>query len=129
MLGVMRRAIICLSRYRPSGSGMRRTSRPSNRFSVIYALFVLAEIEDKSGIPPHSTYIRVGIKEEFLPMDPVSEIRQRRREEDEAEVVPKRSLTKRLEKLDFYPKIGDDYVVKTETGGYSIASDWNGAHT
>lgn len=62
-------------------------------------------------------------------MDPVSEIRQRRREEDEAEVVPKRSLTKRLEKLDFYPKIGDDYVVKTETGGYSIASDWNGAHT
>ena len=129
MLGVMRRAIICLSRYRPSGSGMRRTSRPSNRFSVIYALFVLAEIEDKSGIPPHSTHIRVGIKEEFLPMDPVSEIRQRRREEDEAEVVPNSSLTKRLEKLDFYPKIGDDYVVKTETGGYSIASDWNGAHT
>ncbi|KAM7459061.1 hypothetical protein BLSTO_00182 [Blastocystis sp. subtype 1] len=51
-------------------------------------------------------------------MDPVSEIRQRRREEDDTETVPKRSLTKRLEKLDFYPKIGDDYVIKTESGGY-----------
>ena len=50
-------------------------------------------------------------------MDPVSEIRQRRREEDDTETVPKRSLTKRLEKLDFYPKIGDDYVIKTESGG------------
>lgn len=53
-------------------------------------------------------------------MDPVSEIRQRRREEDDTETVPKRSLTKRLEKLDFYPKIGDDYVIKTESGGYGM---------
>ena len=58
-------------------------------------------------------------------MDPVSEIRQRRREEDDTETVPKRSLTKRLEKLDFYPKIGDDYVIKTESGGYGMRFAYN----
>ena len=53
-------------------------------------------------------------------MDPVSELRQRRKEEDEGTTVPNRSITKRLEKLEIYPKIGDDYVVKTESGGYGM---------
>ena len=56
----------------------------------------------------------------FQKMDPVSELRQRRKEEDEGTTVPNRSITKRLEKLDIYPKIGDDYVVKTESGGYGM---------
>ena len=56
----------------------------------------------------------------FHNMDPVSELRQRRKEEDEGTTVPNRSITKRLEKLDIYPKIGDDYVVKTESGGYGM---------
>ena len=47
----------------------------------------------------------------FHNMDPVSELRQRRKEEDEGTTVPNRSITKRLEKFDIYPKIGDDYVV------------------
>lgn len=51
-------------------------------------------------------------------MDEVSEIRQRRKAEDDSTSYPTRSLGKRLEKLDFYPKIGDDYVIKTESGGY-----------
>ena len=51
-------------------------------------------------------------------MDPVSELRQRRKEEDGVSSTPSRSISKRLEKLDIYPKIGDDYVVKTESGGY-----------
>lgn len=56
----------------------------------------------------------------FQKMDPVSELRQRRKEEDEGAAVPNRSIKKRLEKLDIYPKIGDDYVVKTESGGYGM---------
>ncbi|KAK8802382.1 hypothetical protein WA588_005353, partial [Blastocystis sp. NMH] len=51
-------------------------------------------------------------------MDEVSEIRQRRKAEDDSASYPTKSLGKRLEKLDFYPKIGDDYVIKTESGGY-----------
>lgn len=51
-------------------------------------------------------------------MDAVSELRQRRKEEDNSSSTPSRSISKRLEKLDIYPKIGDDYVVKTESGGY-----------
>ena len=53
-------------------------------------------------------------------MDPVSELRQRRKEEDDSPSVPSRSFSKQLEKLDIYPKIVDDYVVKTESGGYSM---------
>lgn len=56
-------------------------------------------------------------------MDPVSELRQRRRDEDGVSSSPSRSISKRLEKLDIYPKIGDDYVVKTESGGYGIRFD------
>ena len=55
-------------------------------------------------------------------MDAVSELRQRRKEEEDVSSLPSRSLGKRLEKLDFYPKIGDDYVIKTEGGGYCIDS-------
>ena len=51
-------------------------------------------------------------------MDEVSEIRQRRKAEDDSASYPTKSLGKRLEKLDFYPKIGDEYVIKTESGGY-----------
>ena len=54
----------------------------------------------------------------FDTMDSLSQLRQRRKEEDDTASVPSRSLGKRLEKLDFYPKIDDDYVVKTESGGY-----------
>ena len=50
-------------------------------------------------------------------MDPVSDIRQRRREEDATAGPSTQSFTKRLEKLDFYPKIGDEYIIKTESGG------------
>ena len=53
-------------------------------------------------------------------MDSVSELRQRRKEEDGGNSSSSHSLSKKLEKLDFYPKIGDDYVVKTESGGYGI---------
>ena len=53
-------------------------------------------------------------------MDPVSDIRQRRKEEDNTSGPSTRSFTKRLEKLDIYPKIGDDYVIKTENGGFGI---------
>lgn len=55
-------------------------------------------------------------------MDSLSQLRQRRKEEDDSTSVPSRSLGKRLEKLDFYPKIDDDYVVKTESGGYGKVS-------
>jgi hypothetical protein len=61
-------------------------------------------------------------------MDPVSEIRQRRKEEEEEVVTPTRSLSKQLEKLDIYPKIGDDYVVKTESGGYGTFVFEENAH-
>lgn len=60
-------------------------------------------------------------------MDPVSDIRQRRREEDATAGPSTQSFTKRLEKLDFYPKIGDDYIIKTESGGIGIiwvCSEW-----
>ena len=53
-------------------------------------------------------------------MDSVSELRQRRKEEDGSQSSSGQSFSKKLEKLDFYPKIGDDYVVKTESGGYGI---------
>ena len=56
-------------------------------------------------------------------MDPVSELRQRRKEEDDGSSAPSRSISKKLAKLDIYPKIGDDYVVKTESGGYGILFD------
>ena len=59
----------------------------------------------------------------FNTMDSLSQLRQRRKEEDSTTSVPSRSLGKRLEKLDFYPKIDDDYVVKTESGGYGRASE------
>lgn len=58
----------------------------------------------------------------FTKMDSLSQLRQRRKEEDDTPTVSSRSLGKRLEKLDFYPKIDDDYVIKTESGGYGECS-------
>lgn len=113
----MSRGIICQSRSPPSGNGTMRTFRSFNPFSVFYVLFVS---QKSVGILAFGGTAQNGSEAVAKHMDPVSEIRQRRREEDDTETVPKRSLTKRLEKLDFYPKIGDDYVIKTESGGYGM---------
>lgn len=113
----MSRGIICQSRSPPSGNGTMRTFRSFNPFSVFYVLFVS---QKSVGFPAFGGTAQNGSEAVAKHMDPVSEIRQRRREEDDTETVPKRSLTKRLEKLDFYPKIGDDYVIKTESGGYGM---------
>lgn len=75
----------------------------------------------KFGIPVLLTFLFVFNSTHRLQgMDPVSDIRQRRKEEDNTSGPSTQSFTKKLEKLDIYPKIGDDYVIKTESGGFGI---------